>query len=269
MLSILPDDERAMVEDMMRRHAGLTALTRALQKLYGRVTAARSGASSIFEATDLGSSSFTPGSWICIRCVVRSLFAYVPPAAKVRSFCNELKQFHGLFESVGILQQARNEGVFGALILAFMGAGMPKAYSRDLRERGYHSWLETGASRIAGAQECCSRSGRMSAVKLAAKALASAEERRLEVGAADVSPLEEFAVGDFGSDRPTAGPDLGRNGCRTGAQATDQNQPQLVPGVFSTDTTSRSKKCFTGKQPNGSEQMLARARRRWIRARYA
>jgi hypothetical protein len=31
-LSILPDDERAMVEDMMRRHAGLTA-AEALQAL--------------------------------------------------------------------------------------------------------------------------------------------------------------------------------------------------------------------------------------------
>jgi hypothetical protein len=42
---------------------------------------------------------------------------------------------------------------------------------------------------------------------------------------------------DFGSDRPAAGPDLGRNGCRT-AQATDQNQPQFALAVFSTDTTS-------------------------------
>ena len=50
-------------------------------------------------------------------------------------------------------------------------------------------------------------------------------------------------------------PDLttnGRNGCRT-APATDQNQPQLALAFFSTDTTSRSKKCC--KQPNGSEQM--------------
>ena len=65
--------------------------------------------------------------------------------------------------------------------------------------------------------------------KLAA-ALVSAEERRPEA-----ARRERFAVGrvrgrDFGSDRPTAGPDLGRNGCRT-AQATDQNQPQLALGV--------------------------------------
>ena len=67
-----------------------------------------------------------------------------------------------------------------------------------------------------------------------------------------------FAVGrvrgrDFGSDRPTAGPDPGRNGCRT-AQTTDQNQPQLALAFFSTDTTSRSKKVLR-KQPNSGEQM--------------
>src|SRR5262249_30714407 len=57
---------------------------------------------------------------------------------------------------------------------------------------------------------------------------------------------------DFGSDCPTTGPDLGRNGCRT-AQATDKNQPQLAL-AFSRPTQHHSQKkpC---KQSNGSEQM--------------
>src|SRR6516225_7260134 len=85
-----------------------------------------------------------------------------------------------------------------------------------------------------------------------AAALVSAEERRPEA-----ARREHFAAGrvlgrDFGSDRPAAGPELGRNGCRT-AQATDQNQPQFAL-AFSRPTQHHSQKkpC---KQPNGSEQM--------------
>src|SRR6478672_3619083 len=85
-----------------------------------------------------------------------------------------------------------------------------------------------------------------------AAALVSAEERRPEA-----ARRERFAAGrvrgrDFGSDRPTAGPDLGRNGCRT-AQATDQNQPQLAL-AFSRPTQRHAQK-KSCKQPNGSEQM--------------
>jgi transposase len=85
-----------------------------------------------------------------------------------------------------------------------------------------------------------------------AAALVSAEERRPEA-----ARRERFAVGrvrgrDFGSDRPTAGPDLGRNGCRT-AQATDQNQPQLALAFSRPTQHHAQKKCC--KQPNGSEQM--------------
>ena len=85
-----------------------------------------------------------------------------------------------------------------------------------------------------------------------AAALVSAEERRPEA-----ARRERFAVGrvrgrDFGSDRPKAGPDLGRNGCRT-AQATDQNQPQLALAFSRPTQHHAQKKCC--KQPNGSEQM--------------
>src|SRR5215470_1799800 len=47
-------------------------------------------------------------------------------------------------------QQARNEGVFG-IDSPFVGAGMPKAYSRDLRERVITA-VETGASRREAAE---------------------------------------------------------------------------------------------------------------------
>lgn len=128
----------------------------------------------------------------------------------------------------------------------FMGAGMPKAYSRDLRERVITA-VETGASR----RDRAFRGQRGVGGKVAA-ALVSAEERRPEA-----ARRERFAVGrvrgrDFGSDRPTAGPDLGRNGCRT-AQATDQNQPQLALAFSRPTQHHAQKKCC--KQPNGSEQM--------------
>ena len=125
---------------------------------------------------------------------------------------------------------------------------MPKAYSRDLRERVITA-VETGASRREAAERF--EVSVASAVNVAA-ALVSAEERRPEA-----ARRERFAVGrvrgrDFGSDRPTAGPDLGRNGCRT-AQATDQNQPQLALAFSRPTQHHAQKKCC--KQPNGSEQM--------------
>src|SRR6516162_4583736 len=127
-----------------------------------------------------------------------------------------------------------------------MGAGMPKAYSRDLRERVITA-VETGASRREAAERF-----EVSVASAVAAALVSAEERRPEA-----ARREHFAAGrvlgrDFGSDRPAAGPDLGRNGCRT-AQATDQNEPQFAL-AFSRPTQHHSQKkpC---KQPNGSEQM--------------
>ena len=130
----------------------------------------------------------------------------------------------------------------------FMGAGMPKAYSRDLRERVITA-VETGASRREAAERF--EVSVASAVKWLQRWYQQAQ-RRLEA-----ARREHFAAGrvlgrDFGSDRPAAGPDLGRNGCRT-AQATDQNQPQFAL-AFSRPTQHHSQKkpC---KQPNGSEQM--------------
>ena len=78
---------------------------------------------------------------------------------------------------------------------------------------------------------------------------------------------ERFAAGrvrgrDFGSDRPTAGPDLGRNGCRT-AQATDQNQPQLALAGFSGPTQHHAQKVLQAAERQRAD--VARARRRWIR----
>ena len=99
----------------------------------------------------------------------------------------------------------------------FMEAGMPKAYSRDLRERVITA-VETGASRREAAERF--EVSVASAVKWLQRWYRAEEQR------AEAARQERFAVGrvrgrDFGSDRPTAGPDLGRNGCRT-AQATDK-----------------------------------------------
>src|ERR1700722_12051356 len=118
----------------------------------------------------------------------------------------------------------------------FMGAGMPKAYSRDLRERVITA-VETGASRREAAERF--EVSVASAVKWL-QPLVSAEERRPEA-----ARRERFAVGrvrgrDFGSDSPTAGPDLGRNGCST-AKATDQQQPQLAL-AFSRPTQHHAQK---------------------------
>src|ERR1700745_1508768 len=122
---------------------------------------------------------------------------------------------------------------------------MPKAYSCDLRERVITA-VETGASRREAAERF------EVSVASAGKWLQrwyQQRERRPEA-----ARREHFAAGrvlgrDFGSDRPAAGPDLGRNGCRT-AQATDQNQPQFAL-AFSRPTQHhfQKKPC---KQPNGS-----------------
>ena len=130
----------------------------------------------------------------------------------------------------------------------FMGAGMPKAYSRDLRERVITA-VETGASRREAAERF--EVSVASAVKWLQRWYQQRSAAPKPRGGS-VSPLEEFAGRDFGSDRPTAGPDLGRNSCRT-AQATDQNQPQLALAFSRPTQHHAQKKCC--KQPNGSEQM--------------
>src|SRR6202048_2123478 len=138
---------------------------------------------------------------------------------------------------------------------------MPKAYSRDLRERVITA-VETGASRREAAERF--EVSVASAVKWLQ--LVSAEERRPEA-----ARRERFAVGrvrgrDFGSDRPTAGPDLGRNGCRT-AQATDQNQPQLAL-AFSRPTQHHAQKSAASSRTAAS-RCGASAPPLDTRARYA
>ena len=130
----------------------------------------------------------------------------------------------------------------------FMGAGMPKAYSRDLRERVITA-VETGASRREAAERF--EVSVASAVKWLQRWYQQRSAAPKPRGGS-VSPLEEFAVEILDLIAPTAGPDLGRNGCRTG-QATDQNQPQLALAFSRPTQHHAQKKCC--KQPNGSEQM--------------
>ena len=124
---------------------------------------------------------------------------------------------------------------------------MPKAYSRDLRERVITA-VETGASRREAAERF------EVSVASAVKWLQRWYQQRSAAPsrAAGVFRRWKSSRSRFGSDRPTAGPDLGRNGCRT-AQATDQNQPQLALAFSRPTQHHAQKKCC--KQPNGSEQM--------------
>ena len=160
-----------------------------------------------------------------------------------------LKQFLAYLNRWVILQQL---GMRESLRIdsPFMGAGMPKAYSRDLRGSAL-SPLWRPVMRRDARQQSVSRSAWRRRVKWL--------QRWYQQRSAAPKPRggERFAVGrvrgrDFGSDRPTAGPDLGRNGCRT-AQATDQNQPQLALAFSRPTQHHAQKKCC--KQPNGSEQM--------------
>src|SRR5271167_2056488 len=95
----------------------------------------------------------------------------------------------------------------------FMGAGMPKAYSRDLRERVITA-VETGASRREAAE-------------------------RFEVSVASAVKWLQNCASD--GSKPAA----------------------ARSGVFSTDTTSRSKKVLQAAERQRAD--VARARRRWIR----
>ena len=127
---------------------------------------------------------------------------------------------------------------------------MPKAYSRDLRERAVITAVETGASRREAAERF------EVSVASAVKWLQRWYQQRsaaLKPRGGSVSPLEEFAVEILDLDRPTAGPDLGRIGCST-AQAADRNQFAARLAVLLTghNITLKKVRC---KQPNGSEQM--------------
>ena len=86
-------------------------------------------------------------------------------------------------------QQARNEGVL-RIDSPFMGAGMPKAYSRDLRERVITA-VETGASRREAAERF--EISVASAVKWLQRWYQQRSAAPKPRGGS-VSPLEEFAV---------------------------------------------------------------------------
>ena len=105
---------------------------------------------------------------------------------------------------------------------SFMGAGMPKAYSRDLRERVITA-VETGASRRARQQSVSRPRGVGGKV---AAALVSAEERRPEAARRERFAVEEFAVEIL--DLIAQRADLTLVETVAELRKTDQNQPQLA-----------------------------------------
>src|SRR5580700_578710 len=136
----------------------------------------------------------------------------------------------------------------------FMGAGMPKAYSRDLRERVITA-VETGASRREAAERF--EVSVASAVKWLQRWYQQRSAAPKPRGGS-VSPLEEFAVEIL--DLIAQRPDL----TLVETVASDGSKPAAArSGVFSTDTTSRSKKVLQAAERQRAD--VARARRRWIR----
>ena len=89
---------------------------------------------------------------------------------------------------------------------------------------------------------------------MAAALVHQQKERRPEAARRERVAVGRVRGRDFGSDRPPAGPDLGRNGCRT-AQATARiktSRSSLWRFLDRHNITLKKKCC---KQPNGSEQM--------------
>ena len=133
---------------------------------------------------------------------------------------------------------------------------MPKAYSRDLRERVITA-VETGASRREAAERF--EVSVASAVKWLQRWYQQRSAAPKPRGGS-VSPLEEFAV-EILDLIAQAGPDLEK---RLQNCASDGSKPAAArSGVFSTDTTSRSKKVLQAAERQRAD--VARARRRWIR----
>src|SRR6476646_2626479 len=120
-----------------------------------------------------------------------------------------------------------------ALILLLWGAGMPKAYSRDLRERVITA-VETGASRREAAERF--EVSVASAVKWLQRWYQQRSAAPKPRGGS-VSPLEEFAVETL--DLIAQRPDL------TLVETVAELRQRRI-------TTSRS---WGWKHPNGSEQM--------------
>ena len=137
----------------------------------------------------------------------------------------------------------------------FMGAGMPKAYSRDLRERVITA-VETGASRREAAERF--EVSVASAVKWLQRWYQQRSAAPKPRGGS-VSPLEEFAVEilDLIAQRPdltlveTVAELRKRRPCS--GRVRRSRQPQLALAFSRPTQHHAQKKCC--KQPNGSEQM--------------
>ena len=119
----------------------------------------------------------------------------------------------------------------------FMGAGMPKAYSRDLRERVITA-VETGASRREAAERFEVERG--VGGKVAAQRWYEQRSAAPKPRGGSVSPLEEFAVEilDLIAQRPDLTlvetvAELRKRRIKTSRSSLSR---------FSTDTTSRFKK---------------------------
>ena len=143
----------------------------------------------------------------------------------------------------------------------FMGAGMPKAYSRDLRERVITA-VETGASRREAAERF--EVSVASAVKWLQRWY-QLEERRPEA-----ARRERFAVGrvrgrDFGSDHPNGRtPDLEQK--RLQNCASDGSKPAAGRyTAFSRPTQHHAQKSAASSRTAASRCVREATRRRWIR----
>ena len=161
-------------------------------------------------------------------------------------------------------QQARNEGEsLCALILPFMGAGMPKAlFSVTCGSALSPLWRPV---RRDARQQSVSEVSVASAVKWLQRWYQQRSAAPKPRGGS-VSAVGRVRGRDFDLDRPTAGPDLGRNGCRTAAS--DGSKPAAArSGVFSTDTTSRSKSAASSR--TAASRCGASAPPLDTRARYA
>ena len=166
----------------------------------------------------------------------------VPPGFRVRG----IKAVPGLFRIGGIPSRL---GMRKSLRIdsPFMGAGMPKAYSRDLRERVITA-VETGASRREAAERF--EISVASAVKWLQRWYQQSSAAPKPRGGS-VSPLEEFAVEIL--DLIAQRPDL------TLVETVAELRKRRIKTSRSSLAFSRptqhhaQKKCC--KQPNGSEQM--------------
>ena len=136
---------------------------------------------------------------------------------------------------------------------------MPKAYSRDLRERVITA-VETGASRREAAERF--EVSVASAVKWLQRCVSAVWSAAPKPRGGSVSPLEEFAVEilDLIAQRPDL--TLVETVAELRKRRIKTSRSSLWR-LISTDTTSRSKKVLQAAERQRAD--VARARRRWIR----